>query len=138
MQWLTLGRDRFDVRALGQHLRRQPPHAGESGIVQPDPAVTGEHGDAFGEVVERFPLNADQFLETPLEIESLGHVVEQVGDPAVRIGRGDDAQSAAVGQMPVMFRRFEGAVGCVKLHLPLPEVLLLGQLAGGTQLLEQA
>ena len=93
------------MRPLGEQLRRQLPHPGEGGIVQPQPAVAAEHRDAFGEIVERLALNADQLLETPLEIEPLGDVVEQIGDAAVRIGRGDDAQSAAVGQMPGMLVR---------------------------------
>ena len=48
--------------------------------MQPQPAVAAEHRNAFGEIVERLALNADQFLETPLEIEPLGDVVEQIGD----------------------------------------------------------
>ena len=124
------------MRPRSQSLRRKPPHAGEGGIVQPDAAVAGEHGDAFGEVVERFALHADQFLEPPLQIEPLGHVVEQIGDAAVRIGRGDDAQRAAVGQMPGVLLRLDGAVGGVQLRLPLPEVPLLGQLARGAQRVE--
>ena len=83
-----------------EHLRRQTPHPRESGISQPQPAVAGKHRDAFGQVVERLALHADQLLEAAFEIEPLGHVVEQIGDAAVRIGRGDDAQRAPVGQVP--------------------------------------
>ena len=101
--------------------------------MQPQPAVAAKHRDAFGKIVERFALNADQFLKTPLEIEPLGDVVEQVGDPAVRIGGGDDAQSASVGQMPGMFLGFDGAIGLVQLRLPLAKILLLRQLARRAQ-----
>ena len=79
------------MRPVGEQAWRQPPHPGKGGIVQPQPAVAAEHRDAFGEIVERLALNADQFLEPPLKIEPLGDVVEQIGDAAVRIWRGDDA-----------------------------------------------
>ena len=104
--------------------------------MQPQPAVAAEHRDAFGEIVERFALNADQLLETPFEIEPLGDVVEQIGDAAVRIGRGDDAQGASAGQMPGMFLGFDGAIGLVQLRLPLPEILFLRQLARRAQHLD--
>ena len=65
--------------------------------MQAQAAVAAEHGDAFGEIVERFALDADQFLEAAFEIEPLGDVVEQISEAAVRIGRGDDAQGAAAG-----------------------------------------
>ncbi len=55
--------------------------------MQPQAAVAAEHGDALGEIVEGFPLNADQLLEAPLEIEPLGNVMEDIGDAAVGIGR---------------------------------------------------
>ncbi len=79
------------MRPVGERAVGKMPRAGEGGIVQPQPSIAAEHGDAFGEVVERFALNADQFLKAPFEIEPLGDVVEQIGDAAVRIGRGDDA-----------------------------------------------
>ena len=129
-------RDRLDVRPLGQGLGRQVPHAGEGGIRQADAAVAGKHGNAFGEIIERLALDADQLLETALEIEPLGHVVEQVGHAAVRIGRGDDAQRASVRQMPGVLLGLQRPIGGVQLRLPLPEVLLLGELARGAQGLE--
>ena len=101
--------------------------------MQPQPAVAAKDRDAFGEIVERFALNADQFLKTPLKIEALGDVVEEVGDPTVRIGGGDDAQSAPVGQMPGMFVGFDGAISLVQLRLPLAKILLLRQLARRAQ-----
>ena len=101
--------------------------------MQPQPSVAAEHGDPFGEIVERLALNADQFLEPALEIEPLGDVVEEISDAAVRIGRGDDAQCPSVGQMPGVFFRFDGAIGFVQLRSPLPKILLLRQLVGGAQ-----
>ncbi len=129
-------RDGFDMRALGQCLRREFPHPGESGIVQAQPPVAGEHRDAFGKIVERLALDPDQLLEAPLEIEPLGHVVEQIGDAAVGIGGGDDAQGAPIGQMPGVFLGLDGAIGLVKLRLPLPEILFFRQFCRRTQLLD--
>ena len=76
----------------------------ERGIEQPNPAVAAEHGDRLGEIVERFALHPDQGVIAAVEIEPLGDIVEQIGDAAVRIGRGDDAQRAQVRQVPLIFR----------------------------------
>ena len=97
--------------------------------MQAQPPIACEHGDTFGQIVERLALHADQFLEAAVEVEPLGDVVEQVGHAAVRIRRGDDAQGAAVGQVPSVFLGLDRAVGFVQLRLPLAEILLLRQLA---------
>ena len=62
--------------------------------------------------------------------------MKEVGHPAFRIGRRDHAQRAAVRQMPGVLLGFERAVGELKLRLPLAEVRLLRQLAGGAQPVE--
>ena len=105
------------------HIRRK------RGIEQPQAAVAAEYGDAFGEIVERLALDADQLLKAPLQVEPFGYVVEQVSHAAVRIGRGDHAQGAPIRQMPGVLVRFHRAIGAMQLRLPLPEILLLGQLA---------
>jgi hypothetical protein len=64
------------MRPFGEHFRCEAPHPRESGIVQPEPAVTAEDGDAFGEIVERFALDADQLFKAPLQIEPFGDIVE--------------------------------------------------------------
>jgi hypothetical protein len=104
--------------------------------VQPQPAVAAEHRDRFGEIVERFALHADQRVVAPGHVEPFGHVLEQIGHAALRMGRGDNAQSAAVRQMPDVLLRLGGAVGVVQRGLPLPEILLLGKPARGAQLVE--
>ena len=76
-----------------ERARVEAPHLREGRIAQPQPAVAGEHRDRFAEIVERFALHADQRVEAAFEIEPLGHVVEQIGDAAFGIGRGDDAQA---------------------------------------------
>ena len=83
--------------------------------MQPDAAVAGKYRDAFREVVECLTLKADQLLEAAFEIEPLGDIVKQISDAAVRIGRGDDAQRAAVGQVPLALLGFDGAIGFVEL-----------------------
>ena len=80
--------------------RIELPHLREHRIEQPQPAVAREHRDAFRQVVEGLALHADQRLEAALEIERLGDVVVEIDHAAFRIGRGDDAQRAAVGQVP--------------------------------------
>ena len=96
--------------------RRQLPHVREHRVEQPHPAVAAEQRDRLGEIVERFALHPDQGVEAALEIEPLGHVVEQIGDAAIRIGRGDDAQRALVGQVPFVLGGLGGPVGLVELR----------------------
>ena len=118
---------RLDMRALLQRRRIELPHLREHRIEQPQPAVAREHRDAFGQVVERLALHADQRLVAALELERLGDVVVEIDHAAFRIGRGDDAQRAAVGQVPFVLTGFGGPIGLVQLGLPFAEVLLLRQ-----------
>ena len=121
-----------------QRLRRQLPHLGEGRIEQLRAAVAAEHRDRFGEVVERFALNPDQAVESPRQIEAFGDVVEQIGDAAFRIGRGDDAERAAIGQVPGVLFRLDRAIGLMQLGLPGAEIRLLRQFARGAQPVEHA
>ena len=84
-------------------------------------------------MIERLALHLDQRVVAAVQVEALGDVVVEIGDAAFRIGRGDDAQRAAVRQVPHVLLRLDRAIGLVQLLLPLPEVLLLGQLAAGAQ-----
>ena len=124
------------MRALVERLRLQFPHAGEGRVVQAHAAVGREHRDRFGQMVERFALHLDQRVVAPMHVEPLGDVVVEIGDAAFRIGRGDDAQRAPVGQVPEVLLRLGGAIGLVQLALPLPEVLFLRQFALRAQLVE--
>ena len=101
-------------------------------------AVAAEHRDRFGEIVERLALHPDQAVEPPRQIEAFGDVVEQIGDAAFRIGRGDDADGAAVGQIPGILVGLDRAIGLVQLGLPGPEIRLLRQFARGAQPVEHA
>ena len=101
-------------------------------------AVAAEHRDRFGEIVERLALHPDQAVKPPRQIEALGDVIEQIGDAAFRIGRGDDADRAAVGQVPGVLVGLHRAIGLVQLGLPGPEIRLLRQLARGAQPVEHA
>ena len=104
--------------------------------MQAHAAVAAEHRDRFGQVIERLALHLDQRVVAAVHVEPLGDVVVEISDAAFRIGRGDDAQRAAVRQMPHVLLRLDRAIGLVQLLLPLPEILLLGQLAGGAQRVE--
>ena len=88
----------LDMRLLAQRLRRQLPHLRERRIEQLRAAVAAEHRDRLGEIIERFTLHPDQAVKPPRQVEAFGDVVEQIGDAAFRIRRGDDADRAAVGQ----------------------------------------
>ena len=115
---------------------RQAPLPRESRIVQIEPPVAAEHGDALGERFERFALHADQRLVAAHQLQPLGHVVEEVSDAAFRIGRGDDAQRASVGQMPFVRARLERAIGFVQLAFPVAEICLFGNFPRGAQTVE--
>ena len=68
--------------------------------------------------------------------ETFGDVVEQISDPALRIGIEGDAQGAAVRQVPDLRRRLHGEIGAVQRRLPSPVIGLFGQAAVGAQIVE--
>jgi hypothetical protein len=68
-------------------------------------------------------------VEAAGEVEAFGDVVEQIGDAALEVRRGDDAERAAVRQEPGVVLGLQGAIGFVQLGLPGPEVGLFGQFA---------
>ena len=123
---------------LLQRFRRQLPHFLESGIEQFDAAIAAEHRDRFSQIVERLVLDPRQPVIAACEIEALGDIVEQIGDAAFEVRRGDDADGAAVGQEPGVVLRLHGAVGLVQLGLPGPEIGLFGQFARRAQPVEHA
>ena len=128
----------LDVRLFLERFRRQLPHLRESRVEQLDAAVAAEHRDRFGEIVERLVLDPGQPVEAAREVEAFGDVVEQIGDAAFEVRRGDDAEGAAVGQEPAVALGFHGAIGFVQLGLPGPEIGLFGQLARRAQPVEHA
>ena len=67
---------RLDMRPLGKCFRREPPHAGEDRIEQAQPAVTAEHGDRLGQIVQGLALDPDQCIVAAFEIEPFGDVIE--------------------------------------------------------------
>ena len=104
VQRLAPADHRLDVRPLGERRGVEPPHVGEGRVVQAQPAVAAEHRDRLGQIVERLALHADQRIVAPHHVEPLGDVLEQIGHAALRVGRGDDADGAAVRQVPEMLR----------------------------------
>ncbi len=109
---------------------------GKGRIVEAEPPVRAEHGDTFGEVVERLALYLDQRVVAALKRQPFGDVLVNPGHAALRIGIGDDPERLAVGQVPVLLLRLGGAVGGEEFVAPLPEVRLLGQLARRPQPVE--
>ena len=100
--------------------------------------VAAEHSDRFREIVQRFPLHPDQAIEATGQIEAFGDVVEQIGDAALEVRRGDDGDGAAIGQEPSVALRFDRAIGLVQFCFPGAEIRLFRQLAGGAQPVEHA
>ena len=99
--------DGGDVNGRQHGLRRQFPHLGECGVGQAQPAIRPEHGDALGEVVERFTLHAHCRLVAALEIDLLGQVLENPGDAPLRLRIADDANGLAVRQVPPVLHRLD-------------------------------
>ncbi len=99
-------------------------------------AVAAKHRDGLGKIVERLALNADQAIEAPRQFEALGDIVEQIGDAAFGIRRGDDRERAAIRQIPDILMGFDGTIGFVQLGLPGAEVGLLRQFSRSTETVE--
>ncbi len=116
----------IDMRLLPQRLGRQLPHPGECRVEQLRAAIAAEHRNRLGEIIEGFTLDPDQAVIAPRQLQAFGNVVEQIGDAAFRIWRGDDADGAAVGEVPGILFRLDRAIGLVQLCLPGPEIRLLG------------
>ena len=97
--------------------------------MQSHAAVTAEHGHGFGDMVERLGLYLDERIVPAIHVQPFGDIVVKIRDPALRVRRGDHPQRASVRQMPHVLLRFDGSVRLVQLLFPLPEILLLRQLA---------
>ena len=121
---------------LGQLGQRQAPDAAEGRIEQLEAAVGAEHRDAFLQRVERLALHPRQGVILRFQRETLGDIVEKIGDPALRIGIEADAQGAAVGQVPDLRRRLEGVIELEQGVFPAAVIGLFGQAAGGAQPVE--
>jgi hypothetical protein len=65
-------------------------------------------------VVEGLSLDPDQGIVALLELELLGDVLVDVGDAALRMRIGDDAQGLAVGQVPPVLLGLERLIGGVQ------------------------
>ena len=65
--------------------------------MQPHAAVRAEHRNRFSKIIERLALHLDERVVTPTHLKAFGDVVIKISHAAFRIGRGDDAQRAAVG-----------------------------------------
>ena len=126
------------MRLFAQLRFRQLPDLGKRRVEQFDATVAAEHRDRFGEIAERLVLHPCQPVEPSRQIEALGDVVEQIGDAAFEVRRGNDADRAAIGQEPGVGLRLDRAIGLVQLGLPGPEVRLLRQFARGAQPVEHA
>ena len=112
------------------------PHAGKARIGQPQPPVAAEHHDALGEVVERFTLHPHQRAVLGFQLQRLRHILIDIGDTALRVRIGDDAQGLAIGQVQPVLAGFQCRVARQHVALPAAPVGLFRQTAGGAQLVE--
>ena len=133
---LAGARDLVDMRAIAQRRRVESPQLGEGGIEQLHTPVGAEHRHAFLERVKRLALYMGQRVDLRGERVALRSVVVEIGDAAFRIGARDDAQGAAVGQMPDGFARLDRLVGAQLLRLPGAKVRLFRQLPLGAEPIE--
>ncbi len=122
-------RHAVDMRLVVKLFGPQRPKLGEGGIEQFEASVAAEHGDAFLQRIEGFALHANGRVELRLEMEPLGHVVEEVSDAPLRIGIDDDAKRAPIWQIPGLLLRLQRLVGGEEARLPGAEIGLLGQQA---------
>ena len=132
-QRLAGARDLVDVRAIAQRRRVESPQLGEGGIEQFHPPVGAERRHAFLERLKRFALHMGEGVDLRGERVALRRIVVEICDAAFRIGAGDDAQRAAVGQMPDGFARLDRLVGAQLLRLPSAKVSLFRQLLLGAE-----
>ena len=113
------------------------PQRRESRVGQAQPAIRSEHRHSLGQIVEGFALHPDRGLVTALKVDLFGQVLKHPGDAALRLRIGNDANGLAVGQMPPMFLRFDGAICREQRVLPPPPLRLFGELAFTAQPVEQ-
>jgi hypothetical protein len=98
--------------------------------------VGAEHRDAFLQGVERLALDPDHGVVARLEMDALAQVVEQIGEPALGTGVGDDPQGSAVGQVPPALMRLDGPIGGEQRRLPAAKIRLFGQFPRRAQAVE--
>ena len=127
---------RIEMRLRAKNGGINSPQRGEGRICELQPAVGAKHRDAFLQRLERFALHTCQRVELRFEMEALGNVVEEVRDAALRIGIGDDAERAAVRQIPGLLARLDRLISRHEAVLPGTEVGLFGQAALGAQSIE--
>ena len=132
----AIARDFVDVRARGGARGIEAPELGEGGVDKLHPPVRAEHRDALFQRIECLALHAREGVELRSERETLCRVVIEIGDAALRVGAGDDAQRAPVGQVPDRLARLERGIGGEPFGLPAAKVRLLRQLALGAQTVE--
>ena len=135
-QRLAGARDLIDMRAFAQDCRIDSPNFREGRIEQLHAPVGAERRDPFLERVERFALHMGKRVDLGGKREALRRIVIEIGDAALRIGTGDNAQRPSVGQMPHGFARLDRLIGAQLLRLPGAEVDLFGQLPFGAQAIE--
>ena len=128
------GLDEFDELAdMGfarQHFLVELPDTGVARVVELQPSVGAEDGDALVQVVQRRPLHGDQGVARPLQLEPVGDVLEKEQQTAEGMTADAHPERGAVGQMTELLQRLdERGIEIQALFLEGREVGHLGQAA---------
>ncbi len=122
--------DPGDMRFVLEIGFAEAPKLRIGGIVDLEPAVAAEHGDAFVEMVDRLLLHGDQGVVVPLHRELVGHVLEGEGDAAERMRRRHHAEGGLAGRVDQVLEGLDqGHHMADELVLVGSEIRLLGDLA---------
>ena len=113
-----------------------PPHLAEDRIEELHSAVAAENHDPFLEGVQRLSLYVREGAHLRGKRIALRRIIVKIGDPALRIGTGDDAECSPVRKMPNRLVRLDRLIRAQLLSLPFAKVHLLRQLSIGAHALE--
>ena len=111
--------------------RSPQPHEGR--IEQTCAPVRTKHRYTLGQIVQRLALHTYRGVVAAFEIDLFGQVLEDPGDAAVWMRVGDDADGAAVRQVPGVLLRLDSAVGGQDPLFPFAPFRLFGNLAVAAQ-----
>src|SRR5215471_2301610 len=129
--------DLIEMRTVGQIFRREPPGSREGAVVELEPSVGSEYGDALLQRVERGLLDLDERVIGALLTKALAHIFEEVEKAAGRLPSHIDAQGCAVGKVPELLLFLTEAWKQLQpVALPGGEVALFRQLAKLAQAIE--
>src|SRR6187431_1704405 len=115
------------MRLAVELMRIQVPNGCKRLVVEPEPSVRGEHGDALAQGLDGLALHLDQRIVAALEADPFGHVLIKVSDAGFAIAIGDDMQRSTVGKVPLVLDLGIGSIGREPGFLPIAIISFLRQ-----------